>query len=204
MIEALVVGVLLLVAGAFTLPGARLLITRWVWLYTCGVYPTERARRRAEVSSDLWEQEDADRRAGYRPVEIGLRLTVRAMRGIPADLAWSLPQALPVEEWLYPNAIVVLLAAVTNYSELMGGVGPDVGPLPGAVVDNILIWGAALSMLLLLSMWRKMRRLRLAGPPIAGNGSDAIIARFIALEAALTESGDRKPPEASDPRLSTQ
>jgi hypothetical protein len=57
-----------------------------VRLYTAGL-PTEvREARRAELESDLWEQEAGA--AGCRPTTTALHVLRRFMLGIPADLSW--------------------------------------------------------------------------------------------------------------------
>jgi hypothetical protein len=64
------------------------LTRRWVRLYTAGL-PTEvRGARRAELESDLWEQEQDAGAAGCGPTTTALRVLQRLMLGIPADLSW--------------------------------------------------------------------------------------------------------------------
>ena len=64
------------------------LTRRWVRLYTAGL-PTEvREARRAELESDLWEQEQDAGAAGCRPTTTALHVLHRFMLGIPADLSW--------------------------------------------------------------------------------------------------------------------
>ena len=48
--------------NASLLGAAVALVRAWTWLYTSGMQPQPRDRRRAEVESDLWEfQRDAAR-----------------------------------------------------------------------------------------------------------------------------------------------
>ena len=66
------------------------LTRRWVRFYTAGL-PTEvREARRAELESDLWEQEQEQEAgaAGRRPTTTALHVLPRFMLGIPADLSW--------------------------------------------------------------------------------------------------------------------
>ena len=68
------------------------LTRRWVRLYTAGL-PTEvREARRAELESDLWEQEQEAGAAGCRPTTTALHVQRRFMLGIPADLSWRQQQ----------------------------------------------------------------------------------------------------------------
>ena len=70
------------------------LVQWWVHLYTLGMGHAVADARRAEVESDLWEclhdrRSDADFSA--RSIEILGRL----VRGVPADLAWSMEERRP-------------------------------------------------------------------------------------------------------------
>jgi hypothetical protein len=56
----------------------------WVARYTRGVPEAARARRRAEITSDLWEHRAAER-GGLRAE---LAVLSRCVRGIAADLSW--------------------------------------------------------------------------------------------------------------------
>ena len=62
----------------------------WVRLYTRGVSPDARTRRRAEVDCDLWEQADGGRESSQRTFETALEILARALLGMPADLSWRL------------------------------------------------------------------------------------------------------------------
>jgi hypothetical protein len=63
-----------------------------VRLYTAGL-PTEvRKARRAELESDLWEQEQEAGAAGCWPTTTALHVLRRFMLGIPADLSWRQQQ----------------------------------------------------------------------------------------------------------------
>ncbi|MGH7515648.1 MAG: hypothetical protein ACREOQ_22345 [Gemmatimonadales bacterium] len=72
----------------------RGVIKLWVWTYTSLLPGRIRARRRAELRSDLWEQEEDDRKQGFSRHAAALRLLVRALVGLPADIAWALPIAM--------------------------------------------------------------------------------------------------------------
>src|SRR5688572_28543406 len=69
--------------------GAAIGIVRaWTRFYTWRMDPTSRARRRAEIDSDLWEflRNEIDCRAVTRSLHIVFRL----VGGIPDDIAWRL------------------------------------------------------------------------------------------------------------------
>lgn len=76
------------VTEAFALDFVRKFVLAWVWLYTSGVFPIIREDRRNEMRSDLWENEDNDRKAGYNPRSIAYKMLWRLVRGIPADISW--------------------------------------------------------------------------------------------------------------------
>ena len=61
------------------------LILWWCEVYTRGLSPAVAGDRRAELASDLWEHATAEPRAA------GAMLS-RAIRGVPADLAWRYEQ----------------------------------------------------------------------------------------------------------------
>ena len=70
------------------------LVRWWVGRYTTGLPPEVRDSRRAEIESDLWEQEREPSAAGYWPNVVALQMFVRTMLGIPADLSWHVEQAI--------------------------------------------------------------------------------------------------------------
>lgn len=60
----------------------------WVSAYTKGLTPDVSDRRREEIASDLWEQQEQARTSG-EPASITAReVLARIIVGIPADLSW--------------------------------------------------------------------------------------------------------------------
>ncbi len=60
----------------------------WVSAYTKGLAPEARDRRREEIASDLWEQQEEARTRG-EPASITARAVLaRITAGLPADLSW--------------------------------------------------------------------------------------------------------------------
>lgn len=88
------------------------LILRWCEVYTRGLSPAIAGDRRDELASDLWEHAAAEPRA------TGAMLS-RAIRGVPADLAWRHEQRraaqrlVPLETRVVGGAVawLVVLAA---------------------------------------------------------------------------------------------
>ena len=75
-----------------TTPGgwAGRLTQRWVRLYTRSAPAGDTVDRRAEMESDLWEQVATRTASGAPPGRIRRELVGRALRGVPADVAWRL------------------------------------------------------------------------------------------------------------------
>ena len=88
------------------------LILRWCEVYTRGLSPAVAGDRRDELASDLWEHAAAEPRATAAMLS-------RAIRGVPADLAWRYEQRraaqrlLPLETRVVGGAVagLVVLAA---------------------------------------------------------------------------------------------
>ena len=64
------------------------LVRRWVALYTRGLPPSIRDRRRAEIESDLWAHADEAAALGRAPAALDIEMLLRLVMGVPADLAW--------------------------------------------------------------------------------------------------------------------
>lgn len=60
----------------------------WVGVYTAGLAPEVRERRRAELESDLWEQRHEAEVLGRRPSGTAVQILRRLLLGMPADLGW--------------------------------------------------------------------------------------------------------------------
>jgi Ca2+/H+ antiporter len=94
----------------------------WVRLYTMFVAPETRARRRAEVNSDLWDQL-ADARANHEGMPTTeIDVIRRVVAGVPADLAWvrrtrrSMKEIRPMKQRRLRTIVLVCAAiVVTNF-----------------------------------------------------------------------------------------
>ena len=64
--------------------GARV-ARRWAHVYTRGLDPEIRDARRAEIDSDIFEQQHASSSSAWRT---GAAITGRTLRGVLGDLAW--------------------------------------------------------------------------------------------------------------------
>jgi hypothetical protein len=64
------------------------LVKGWTRIYTSGMEPVSRDRRRAEVESDLWEFHEDARRHRASPPGIAIHMFIRLVAGIPYDMLW--------------------------------------------------------------------------------------------------------------------
>jgi len=62
----------------------------WVAVYTSGLPRELRNGRRAEIDSDLWEQQRTARLQDQPPGETALQLLARLVLGVPSDVTWRL------------------------------------------------------------------------------------------------------------------
>jgi hypothetical protein len=69
---------------------ALALVRAWTRVYTAGMHPVTRARRLAEIDSDLWEFHEDARRRRFSPGAIALLMLLRLALGVQDDLCWRL------------------------------------------------------------------------------------------------------------------
>jgi hypothetical protein len=82
------------------------IVRAWTRVYTCGLPPLERATRRHEIESDLWEfQAETGTAAGIVPA---IHTLLRLVAGVPDDLRWRIEGATRVPSW---RALVICSAA---------------------------------------------------------------------------------------------
>ena len=96
-------------------PATRLvvaLLRRWTIVYTLGLSDEDRARRRQEIESDIWESlKDPESRG----LAVALTMLVRLVAGMPDDIGWRVEQPRPAR----PLMFAVTVAAVCTLM-LMG------------------------------------------------------------------------------------
>lgn len=61
----------------------------WVRCYTAGVDAEAAEGRRAEITSDVWEQRAHGRSVDAPPIAVAVSIVRRVAGGVPADLIWS-------------------------------------------------------------------------------------------------------------------
>jgi hypothetical protein len=133
--------------------GSRLAIW-WVELVTRGLPDEVADRRREELRSDLWEQQDDARCRGRSPAATQRDIAMRTATGVAADLSWSrhIRRARPVGGAMAPStrpssasfvspavAVGVVVAALVAVAAV--GVG---GPVVAAVVLVLAAGGVLL------------------------------------------------------------
>jgi hypothetical protein len=72
--------------SALLLRAATAVVRGWTRLYTRGLAPDVRARRRAEIESELWEC----RAAARRPASDAAQILIRLVLGVVDDVGWSM------------------------------------------------------------------------------------------------------------------
>jgi hypothetical protein len=64
----------------------------WVRLYTAGLEPSVRGRRRDEIDADLWDQVDGQTGDGRTAAAITMAVWLRWLSGVPDDVFWRREQ----------------------------------------------------------------------------------------------------------------
>lgn len=64
----------------------------WVRLYTAGLEPSVRDRRRDEIDADLWDQVDGQAGNGRTAAAITMAVWLRWLSGVPDDVFWRREQ----------------------------------------------------------------------------------------------------------------
>jgi hypothetical protein len=109
---------------------AATLVRGWTWLYTSGLSSEQRARRRREIESDLWESSEQD-------------AIVRLVRGMPADLGWRIEQLDGSTPWHSALQLVAMVGfLIVAIAWVIGSLQPSelprlpVAPVPAYLVDT--------------------------------------------------------------------
>jgi len=89
LLVALAVVFLSLLVRAFLLPVSRAVVLGWNWALVRGLSPDVKARRLAEMRSELWEHTRAAREQGFTPAEIALQCLQRWLWGVWDDVRWA-------------------------------------------------------------------------------------------------------------------
>jgi len=167
------------------------LARQWVVWYTRRVGVEAAERRRAEIASDLWEQQAEAHRAGAPSWWLALSITRRVLAGMAADLIWAHTQrsaavwviaapnltGLAAKWWRAVGA--VLLAAFYVFVTVQNLHEPGQPFLVGTVVVTV---GTAL---LAAGFVLRSRAPRLAGVVLALGAAPAMLAWWAPGVAAL-------------------
>ena len=128
------------------------LFRSWVKAYTLGLPDDHKYRRREEIDSDLWEQEQYALSTGEGHLSLAGLVFWRFVFGIPADLSWRIHHAAVrradadlrmsfVQRGVFGLAIVVALAyAIVGLGVIGAG---DGAPGLRLIAGLLLISGAA-------------------------------------------------------------
>jgi len=127
-------------------------VRRWVGLYTLGLRPEIKQRRRDEIDDDLWcqAQDAAESRRADR--SLGGEILTRLAFGVPADLSWRMEQARLAARQRQPRRVINMNAPGRALLAAIGGIGWTVWPIPQAIVGVTWPAGDPLSAVLFVSV----------------------------------------------------
>ena len=132
----------------------------WVRLYTAGLRPNVRDGRRAEIASDLWEQQQAASVLENRSGGTALQVLARVLLGVPADLSWrvtagrmrrvdSLPERrVRMNRSLAQKGFLVVALLLTAFYLFLGVSNALINQEPTFVERFGAFWGGVLGSLI--------------------------------------------------------
>jgi hypothetical protein len=167
---------------------AARLVALWARLYTLGLPREVALRRRDELAADLHDQIAAERAAGVGERRIARGLASRALRGLPADLAWRGRHV--AARTAYRLGLASALFSVLFTLWLMGAVG--IVGVEGNPADQMYL--AVLALGLLGATAARLRPAGMARVLFAMACAQALIAT-IALAAGRADSPISSVPE---------
>jgi hypothetical protein len=117
--------------GTFAMTIAATVVRTWTRAYTWGTPSVWAEQRRAEIESDLWEQQrDSNGARGLSPA---VHVLARLLAGIADDLSWRVERTTLQDNVLIRRAL--MLAATTVALSVLwasSGVPPRIAGCPGA------------------------------------------------------------------------
>jgi len=167
---------------------AARLVALWARLYTLGLPAADARRLRDELAADLHDQIAAERAAGMAEPRIARGLASRALRGLPADLAWRGRRV--AARTAYRLGLASALFSMLFTLWLMGAVG--IVGVEGDPADQMYLGVLALG--LLGAVAARFRPAGMARVLFAMAGAQALIAA-IALAAGRASSPISSVPE---------
>jgi hypothetical protein len=129
------------------------LVRRWVALYTLGLPPEIKQRRRDEIDDDLWCQAQEAAESGRRDRSLAGEIVMRLVLGLPADVSWRATQRRRSPAFVAPERSSTMDTRAVVLLSFVGGVGWAIWPIPQAVVGREWPAGEPISAVLLLSVW---------------------------------------------------
>jgi hypothetical protein len=127
-------------------------VRRWVSVYTLGLPPEIKQRRRDEIDDDLWCQAQEAAGAGRADRSLGGEIVARLVFGVPADLSWRIEQRRYAARQAEPRRLITVNAPGRALLAILGGIGWTVWPIPQAIVGVTWPEGDPLSMVLFVSV----------------------------------------------------
>lgn len=174
-----------------TSSSARLAVERWCNFYTQGLSAEAASERREELGADMLDQVDWARAHGHASGAIGRAIIWRALKGVPADLAWRHAQLrladLPAfrtrlfNEWLLFAVTLLGLGLVALASTAIARVGREIFGRQDAFVMLTLVASLAIVCGLLLLVRTRTRPLGAVwiavGAPVVATTGIELLAR---------------------------
>jgi hypothetical protein len=179
------------------LPLATDLTRWWVLVYSRGLPEDERAARRAEIDSDLWEHTHFGAEVGQRPADTGFEILARLLLGIPADLAWRRALVHPAAQWRPGTSqappittrgvkmlqrlvamVAIVLTATTGLFLLYNGLGLLTDEGREAWMLRFGLWETATGVVLLLGLLATARWPRVGTTLIAVGALAAVATHY--------------------------
>lgn len=129
------------------------LVRRWVGLYTLGLPPEVKQRRRDEIDDDLWCQLRDATEAGRNDGSLAGEIVMRLVLGLPADISWRATQRRKSPTFVAPERSPTMDTRAVVLLSFVGGICWAIWPIPQAIVGREWPAGEPISAVLLLSVW---------------------------------------------------
>lgn len=178
--------------------GARLAL-RWSALLTATAPAGTGGDRRAEITSDIFEQLATARAAGQSDTRLSGSIAGRALRGIPNDIAWRIRLEAVPERWgwhlRHPSTPLTCLFVATVPVNLVADAGRARVPALFPVFAGL--WAATLAMCWVLlafavvagTEWLRVMRLSSAQPLPAGTRLSRWVTAIMAISWSASAVG---------------
>lgn len=112
------------------------LVRRWVALYTLGLPPEIKQRRRDEIDDDLWCQTQEAAASNRADRTVAGEILARLVFGVPADVSWRIEQRRHGSSPARSGRSYTVNAPGRGLLAILGGIGWAIGPIPRGLVGR--------------------------------------------------------------------